>query len=79
MAIHVIACAFTFECRHLESCRLVAWGVGIVILLVFWLLAHWTPLESMVQIGYAMPGLLSHLSLGNNMISDEGIMACPIG
>jgi hypothetical protein len=75
----VIACTFSFECRHLASCRPVAWGVGVVFLSVFRLLARWIHLESLVQIGYVAPGLLSHLSPGDDMIPDEGIMACPIG
>jgi hypothetical protein len=36
-------------------------------------------LESSVQIGCVVPRLLTHLSPGDGMISDEGIMAHPIG
>jgi hypothetical protein len=66
---------FPFECSPLASCRPVAWGVGVVFLSVFRLLARWIYLESLVQIGYVVPGLLSHLSPGDDMIPDEGIMA----
>jgi hypothetical protein len=79
LASRVIACTFPFECSPLASCRPIAWGVGVVFLSVFRLLAHWIYLESLVQIGYVAPGLLSHLSPGDDMIPDEGIMAHPIG
>jgi hypothetical protein len=75
----LIACAFSFECRHIASFQPIAWGVGGVFLSVIRLLSHWIHLESLVQIGYVAPGLLSCLSLGNDMIPDEGIIECPIG
>jgi hypothetical protein len=36
-------------------------------------------LESSVQIDYVAPRLLTRLSLGNDMIPDDRIMACPMG
>jgi hypothetical protein len=71
--IRVISCAFSFECRHLASFRPIAWGMGVVFLSVFRLLARWIHLESLVQIGYVAPGLLSRLSSCDGMIPDEWI------
>lgn len=34
-------------------------------------------LESVDQIGYVVPGLLTRLSPGDDTIPDEGITACP--
>jgi hypothetical protein len=54
-------------------------GYGCGLLIGIRLLARQIYLESSVQIGCVVPRLLTHLSPGDDMIPDEGIMACPIG
>jgi hypothetical protein len=53
-------------------------GCGYSLPVSIRLLVHRSFLESLVQIGCVAPRLLTRLSLGDDMILDEGIMACPI-
>jgi hypothetical protein len=61
------------------SCQPISWGVGVFMLSVARLLASWFQLDSLVQIGFVVPGLSSCLSPGDDMIPDEGIIVRPIG
>jgi hypothetical protein len=61
------------------SCGPVAWGVGVVFLSFVSRPSALDFLESLVPLGHVAPRLLMHLSPGNDMIPDEGIMACPGG
>jgi hypothetical protein len=53
--------------------------VGVVFLSVVSAPSALVFLESLVPLGYVVPRLLMHLSPGDDMIPDEGIMAHPIG
>jgi hypothetical protein len=53
-------------------------GCGYSLPVSIRLLARQSFLESLVQIGCVAPRLLTRLSPGDDMIPDEGIMACPI-
>ena len=53
-------------------------GYGYSLLVSVQLLARRIYLESLVQIGYVVPRLLPHLSPGDDMILEEGIMVCPL-
>jgi hypothetical protein len=75
---HVLACG-SFKRHHLASCQQIAWGVGIVSLLVVSAPSSTSFLESLVLLGYIVPSLLMCLSPGDDMTPDEGIMAHPIG
>jgi hypothetical protein len=70
----VLACIFPFDCRHLASCRPIAWGISVAFLSVFQSPSTLDFLESLVLVG-----LSSHLSPRDDMIPVEGIMARPIG
>jgi hypothetical protein len=71
---HLLDCASVSDVfMHLDDPLL--GGIGVVFLSVIWPLARQIYLETLVQIGYVVPGLLPCLTPGDSMILDEGIMA----